>query len=254
GGLVGTYEVTDLDGDLSLMPRDMRWLGFGADGRYDILTEGSLGVRSANRGLFQAEDGRVFLSIQSGVATLFSYTIDGDTLTLDSGVGKITATASDAMPAATEWVTPIEVDHRIVLGPYSSDLDATDLAWDGSALWYGNGYTDRGQLVRYDFDAEAELSALDVGISAWGLAWDGANLWGSSNGNPSVYKVNMGNGATLVTSAPMGAWIPGIAWDGTHLWAVSNNERTLYEYDPAADDVVGMTELGILQANPGGLE
>jgi len=164
--------------------------------------------------------------------------------------GALTGNVDDAMVAAEVWVVPIQVLDEVSLGDQSI-VPATDLAFDGTYIWYGNAYSARNQLVRYNFSSKSEVGSLPVSVSAWGLGWDGTNLWASSNGYDTVQKIDMTSGNTLTSSVAMGAWIPGIAWDGSRIWAVSGNEQTLYEYNPATNTVVTSTPINTY---PGGLE
>jgi hypothetical protein len=243
--IAGSYEVDSIEGDLLVLPRESTWFRFKADNTYEIFTENSLGFRTVYEGVFLATDSQLLLSLQQGPVLLYNYDLDGDTVSISRPGGVATGIRNPAMPEAVDWMPPITIQERAVLGPPSSTLQPTDLAFDGTYLWYGNAYArDREQLVRYNFADKEEVSALDTNVWAWGLAWDGVNLWASSNGYDSIHQINMTTGSSSFSSAEMGSWIPGIAADGDHLWAVSSNERTLYKYTPATNTVDSSTKLG----------
>ena len=181
----------------------------------------------------------------------YNYAVSGDTLTLSRPDGQVVATRTSSAPASNVWVVPaIASGAAVSLG--GSIQDGTDLAWDGSHFWVGNGYYTH-ELQEIALDTGNATSTLPLTLYAWGLAWDGSHFWVSDDGQEKIYKID-NTGAVLETSPTMGAWVEGIAFDGTKIWAYSNNEQTLYAYVPGTSTLTDNVPMLDANAYGAGLE
>jgi hypothetical protein len=69
-------------------------------------------------------------------------------------------------------------------------------------------------------------TSFKVGQNPYGIAFDGANMWVSNNGDSTVTKLRVSDGANLGTfnvgGAPMG-----VAFDGANIWVVNSFPNTV---------------------------
>lgn len=231
--IVGTFQVnsTQISPFVEYqLPFDQHavWARFETDRTYNILHQTPLGFRSISSGAYFATDTQVIID-----SFVLNYSVDGDNLTLEHPDFVADLERSATVPTAFDWAGAVSFDQRQSVVA----TNESDLAFDGSYLWYSDAYG-TNELIQYDFVTESVISTLPTTNSAIGIGFDGANLWTSSNGQSSIYELNMTTGANMVTSTTMGPWIYGIAWDGAHLWTYANNARTVYEYDPVGDTIV----------------
>jgi hypothetical protein len=231
--LTGTWRVT---GSLLTRPDvaegggpsgELQFLQFNADNTYAFLTSRD-GFRGLDEGVFLVAGGQIDLGTE-----IYNYAIDGDDVTLSSPDRVITATLDATAPTAADWI----VMAQVVMGMDAPFDEDSDLAWDGTSLWLGNG---RASDAIYEIDPVnlTVLSTLTTNREGWGISWHDGDLWVSDNGSDSIHRLDLVTGDGVFASVEMGAWIPGIASDGDDLWCFSNNEDTIYQYDPVADAVV----------------
>ena len=250
--IYGAWSITSLTGGDVNDPEPVfvasaKFLRVENDDTFAVLNEttpnGFHGVRS---GVVSASTKQVGLD-----GRFFNYTVSGDTLTLSRPDGQIVATRTASAPASNVWVVPA-VASGAAVALDASIKDGTDLAWDGSHFWVGNGYY-TNKLQQIALDTGAVTSTQPTADYAWGLAWDGSHFWVSDDGQEKIYKID-NTGAVLETSPTMGAWVQGIAFGGTKVWAYSNNEQTLYAYVPGTTTLTDNVPMLDANAYNAGLE
>jgi hypothetical protein len=212
---------------------EARFIHLRADHTYDLLEATANGFRSIERGVFLVSGGQVNLG-----EGIYNYSVQENALTLSHPEQTIIAIRTENAPAGSEWIAPM-TSLASMVAPADDDADLT---WDGSHLWFGNGYSS-DELYRIDPEQLAVVSTLPTTRSAWGLCWHDGSLWCSDDGSDNIYELDPATGLTLSTSPDMGNWIPGIASDGQNLWCVSDNADTIYEYDASGNIVASTIEL-----------
>lgn len=219
--LVGSWKVEKglTDADYMIIEQD-RYC-------YKLFTH-QYNFRSVETDIIQVTKGQVLFD-GSG---LYNFRFSKDTLYLTSPGDSIALVKTESAPAASDWVTDINVSVTYAVPVQVS----TDIAFDEGNIWFGNGYA--GNYLYKINLLNGAFDSIPVTIYAWAVERDNNGLWVSSDGNSSIFKINKSTGVTFFTSTDMGAWIYGIAWDGQHFWCYSNNENTLYEYNPLSDHIV----------------
>lgn len=251
--LRGAFRISTLELDVDLEIEEgtpmftagARYLRIEDDDTFSVLTEhGVHAIRSRRDGVAWASERQLSLD-----GLFFNYTIEGDVLTLSRPDAQIVLERDGEAPEADTWVVPVSV----LAGPITLPEidDATDLAWDGSGFWLGNGETDTIRKIAPD--TGMVIATAPTSRSVNGIGWDGTNLWLSNNGHDTIARVDM-SGSVLSTSPDMGAWIYGIAWDGELVWAYSGNEDSLYAFAPGADTLTTTIDLEDAPISQAGLE
>jgi len=220
-GLAGTWRYVrgpDLE----------KYLVINKDRTCSILSSDVQGIRdkvdaillvTANQMMIDNSDPNVYPNI-----SIYNYQVKGDSLKLTNPQQQITLVRDKTTTASTSWIKNVLAELR-----YKAPVpEATDIAFDGSWIWYGNGYNTH---YLYSLNpANGHIDSLFIDQYAWSVEAYDNDLWVSSNGNDNVSRINKSDGSTIVNSAAMGAWIYGIARDEDYLWCYSNNEGTLYKY------------------------
>lgn len=156
--------------------------------------------------------------------SIFNYKVKGDSLKLSNPQQTLTLLKDKNGSTSTTWIKQAipELKYK---APVS---EPTDITFDGSMLWYGNGYNTH---YLYNLDpADGKTDSLLVEQYAWSVEADNDNLWVSNEGSDNATLISKSDGGIITLSAAMGAWMYGIAKDNDFLWCYSNNEETLYKY------------------------
>jgi hypothetical protein len=151
--------------------------------------------------------------------------VKGDSLKLSSPDQNIILLRDKNSTASVSWIRNAFAELR-----YKAPVpEPTDIAFDGSLIWYGNGYTSH---YLYSLNpANGKTDSLMVDQYAWSVEADSNDLWVSNDGSDNVTRISKSDGSIITASTAMGAWIYGIAADKDYLWCYSNNEGTLYKYN-----------------------
>src|SRR5262249_24998370 len=148
---------------------------------------------------------------------------------------EIRAMRNAATPSLTEWIHPATILLDAAL-PRGGD---TDLAWDGTSIWQGDGSTISNYARQIDPATLAITDSVHFSIDSYGIEWVGTDLWTTHDGTQSIYRLDPATGDVVFTSAPIGSWGAGIASDGAgHLWVDSEGPRAPLEYDITTDAVI----------------
>ncbi len=209
------------------------YLSIHDDNVFYMLHQYAYGLRSMDGGVAQVSGGTINLG-----QVVYNYAVSGDTMRLTTPSQTVVAVRSSTAPSDTQWVTTVAVLDTMT----PPVQEATDMAINGNIMWYGNGYSSHN-LYKINLTTRS-VDTLPTTEYAWAVEWDGTNIWTSSDGDDAIFKLNPTSGATISTSAAMGAWIYGIAWDGTVFWCTSNNEQSIYKYNPSTNTVASTYPLG----------
>jgi hypothetical protein len=209
----GTTLEDRLAGDYRLRAEDgggyTSWARFFAGGRYVQLLARDIGLHEIHAfgwAVEDAERGRIRIGGTGFQATLSS----GDsvlTLVSDHESDTFVYTRAAGAPDTTGWVSGIEVLEELA----APDPNPTDLAWDGTGLWYPNGVL-TGPLRRMNPDRNLQVDRiLPVDHQGMAVAVDGADFWIDDGQESRLYKVDGTSGATLLASLSFPASIRGIS-------------------------------------------
>lgn len=113
-------------------------------------------------------------------------------------------------------------------------------AADGTAWLKTGAIITAGDVANYP-DADIQpagytefTSSLSGTSTVEGVTWDGTHFWVVSNGDDSIYQVNLDGSMTgfSFSVATQETGPRGITWDGTHLWVVgASNQAHKYATD-----------------------
>jgi len=215
---------------------DIKYLNIGNDNVYAWLNEGVYGFKSVDQGVCQVTTGQINFDNRE----IRNFTLTDNLLTLSHPEEDTLVFVQDSLsPEVGEWIILLNsLQHNSA--PIQT---ATDIAFDGTNLWYGCAYAS-DNLYKLNAVNLNTVDVLPVSTSAWGIEYALGKIWTSSNGSDNIYRIDPTTGTTEFTSTEMGAWIPGIAFDGQYLWCASNNANTIYKYDFSSDNIVSQYELG----------
>jgi len=248
----GTSFEERLAGDYRLRSDDgggyVSWFRFFASGRYVQLIARDIGLHEIHGFAWVVEDaerGRILIGAGGFQATFGP----GDsvlTLVSDHENDTFVCTRAAGAPDTAGWVSGIEVLEELE----APDPNPTDLAWDGTGLWYPNGVT-AGPLRRMNPDRNLQVDrTLPVDHNGMAVAVDGADFWIDDGLESRLYKVDGATGATLLASLSFApAEIRGIsvAPDG-RVWVSAGLVRAIDAAAGAATDSVDLVH------SPDGLE
>lgn len=214
-----------------------KYLHIYPNSTYSILSADNQGIRNRSDGIILVTANQIMVDAGSneGQQTpIYNYAIKGDTLKLSKPQVFISLVKDKTAPDTTAWIKTVTAAVKIK-APIET---ATDITYDGSLIWYGNGY-DSYYIYKIN-PTNSSKDSVKVTQYAWAVEADGTNLWLSSNGSSTISKINKSTGATSATSVNMGAWIYGIAKDNNFLWCYSHNENTLYKYN-TTDNTIALS-------------
>ena len=172
-GLAGTWRFVkgfDLE----------KFLVINKDRTCSILSSDAQGIRdksdaillvTGNQLMIDNSDPNVYPNI-----SIYNYKINGDSLKLTSPEQNITLVRDKNSTASVSWIKSAVAELRYK-APVS---EATDIAFDGSLIWYGNGYTSH---YLYNLNpVNGKFDSLLVDQFAWSVEADSNNLWVSNDG------------------------------------------------------------------------
>lgn len=223
--LIGDWEVKQG------MP-GVKYLEFSSNMYCSKLKQFSFELKSKEITVYQATKGQVILN--SGYyLTLYNFSFSKDTLHLINPNEDIVAVKVLNAPKAEDWTGTITITKS-----FDAPIgELTDIGFDGTNLWSGNGYA-TDYLYKIN-PSNGNIDSIPTTQSAWAVEFATPYLWVSSDGGSQIYSVNKLNGADVSSSSNiLGPWIYGIAWDGQYFWCYSGNDQTLRKYDPVGDFVV----------------
>lgn len=244
-GLAGTWRYVR-GGDLE------KYLVINKDRTCSFLSSDAQGIRDKNDAIVLVTGNQLMIDNSDPNVypnlSIYNYKVKGDSLKLSSPQQNIALVRDKVSTASTSWIRNVVADLRYK-APVS---EATDIAFDGTLIWYGNGYITH---YLYSLDpANGKMDSLSVDQYAWSVEADGSDLWVSNDGSDNVTRISGSDGSVITASTAMGAWIYGIAKDEDYLWCYSNNEGTLYKYKIDENSVVLSTKVsgnwdGLAMAN-----
>ena len=191
--LVGNWVV------LSGLP-GTKYLSYHSDNVYYYLNQFGFGLRGMDAAVAQISGSTINIG-----QSIFNFSITGDTLLLSSPAQTIVLLHSTTAPSDSQWA----ISARILDTLTPPIQQSTDMAINGNIMWYGNTYSSH-TLYKINLTTRA-VDTLPTATYAWAVEWDGTNLWTRNDGTTTISKINPTTGATISTSAAMGAWIYGIA-------------------------------------------
>ncbi len=225
--LIGKWQVTS--GDPAV-----KYFIFNTDNTWYGLKEANYGLRSLESGVSQVTSTQINFR-----GSVYNYSITGNELRITSTTETLVCTKNDAAPETAQWVGAITKLDSLV----APNDQLTDIAANGTSLWYGNGYSNVRKLYRINTSTKssAMIPPTNVDFTEYAFAVEYANsyLWCGSNGGRNLYKIDPNTGAVLTTSLDLGPWLNGIAFDGQYLWAASSNNSAIYKYNPATNSIAG---------------
>jgi hypothetical protein len=205
-----------------------KYLVINQDRTCSILSSDAQGIRdrseailmvTGNQFMIDNSDPNVYPNIN-----IYNYKVNGDSLKLSSPEQNMILVKDKNNTASVSWIKNAVAELR-----YKAPVpEATDIAFDGSLIWYGNGY-----ISHYLYNLNplnGRFDSLLVEQYAWSVEADSNDLWVSNDGSDNITRIRKSDGSTIAASTSMGAWIYGIARDNDYLWCYSNNEGTLYKY------------------------
>jgi hypothetical protein len=229
-----------------------KYLVINKDRTSSVLSSDAQGIRDKNDAILMVTGNQLMIdnsdpNLYPNIS-IYNYKLKSDSLLLSNPGQAIKLVRLKNSTVATSWVMKVVP----VLSFRAPVSEPTDIAFDGSLIWYGNGY---GSNYLYNLDPlTGKADSLLVDQYAWSVEADSSDLWVSNDGSENVYKIRGSDGDLITASATMGAWIYGIARDKEFLWCYSNNERTLYKYSIADNLVLSDTRIsgnwdGLAMAN-----
>lgn len=225
------------------------WNRFATDGAQVGLTERDNGFRRISRESWVVEDertGRILIGSR-GYAASFS---SGDsllTLVSDHESDTIVYRREAGMPDPDDWVLEIAVVDEFE----PPDMDPTDLAWDGTGLWFPGRFTGLPLRRLNPASGLAVDRTLPVTHGGYAVAYDHGNFWVDDVLDRRLYLMDGTTGATrLATMFVSPATIRGLAVapDG-RIWIGAGYSVT--RFDPQG--AVGIDSL-VLYDSVNGLE
>lgn len=233
-GLAGTWRFVkgfDLE----------KYLVINKDRTCSILSSDAQGIRDRNDAILLVTGNQLMIDNRDPNVypniSIYNYKVNGDSLKLSGPAQNITLIRDKNSTVSVSWIKNTVAELR-----YKAPVpEPTDITFDGSLIWYGNGYNTH---YLYSLDpANGKTDSLFVDQYAWAVEADNNDLWVSNDGSDNVTRISKTDGSLIAASTAMGAWIYGIAMDGDFLWCYSNNEGTLYKYKIADNTVMLSTKL-----------
>ena len=215
---------------------EFKYLIINNDKSYYVLFEDTFGFKSQYNDIALITGSQIVIEIGNGY--LYNYSVSSSSLTLTNTEDTISLSRNNNVPDQDNWLKKI-TSLSSINAPIKR---ATDLAWDGQYIWYGNAY-ETNYLYKIN-PLTSYVDSIPTINSAWGIEFDGQYLWTSNNGYDKIFKVDPTTGSNITESVSMGAWIESIAWDGQYLWCWSDNEGTIYKYNPQSNSVVSQYNIG----------
>ena len=142
------------------------YINFNDDNTYDFLFEGDYGFRTTEAEVFLATADQVLFGW-----SVYNYSVNNDTLALWQLTDTVRAARNNSGPTVQQWISPLN-PIRIFDAPVA---EATDIAWHGDYLWYGNGYASN-YLYKIDTASGLPVDSLGTNYYAWAVEWS----WPSS--------------------------------------------------------------------------
>lgn len=232
-GLAGTWKFVR-GNDLE------RYLVINKDRTCSILSSDAQGIRDRNDAILLVTANQLMIDNSNPNVypniSIYNYVVKGDSLKLSSPDQNIILLRDKNSTASVSWIRNAVAELRYK-APVS---EPTDIAFDGSLIWYGNGYTSH---YLYSLNpANGNVDSLLVDQYAWSVEADSNDLWVSNDGSDNVTRIRKSDGSIITSSTAMGAWIYGIARDQDDLWCYSNNEATLYKYSKPENAILQSTK------------
>ncbi|HEY4787476.1 MAG TPA: hypothetical protein VIH57_15565 [Bacteroidales bacterium] len=213
-----------------------RYLQIYRNNTCSILYSDAQGLRNRSDAIVTVTNNQITIynpttSTEATSINIYNYTLKGDTLTLSQPYTRIKLALDKTAPDTSAWIKTLTAQ-SMTKAPVN---EATDITFDGTSIWYGNGYSSH---YIYKIDPHSfSTDSVMVSQYAWAVEADGNNLWLSSDGSSTISEVNKSTGNTITTSIGMGAWIYGIAKDNNFMWCYSDNEDKLYKYNTTTNTV-----------------
>ncbi len=220
---IGKYLIINKDRTCSFLSSDVQ----GIRDKNDAIL-----MVTGNQLMIDNGDPNVYPNI-----SIYNYKVNGDSLKLSNPQQTITLVKDKNSSIPATWIkeTVSELSYR---APVS---EPTDITFDGSLLWYGNGYS---SPYLHSLDpASGKTDSLLIQQYAWAVEADGNNLWVGNDGSDNATLVRRSDGSAISSSIALGSWIYGIAKDNDFLWCYSNNEETLYKYSITDNTVLLSTKI-----------
>ena len=204
------------------------------DRTYSILSSDAQGMNDRMDGILQLTNNQLTIELNTGygqLLSLYNYVMHGDSLILTKPSIRIALVKDKTAPDTTAWIKNLTIVTK-TNAPVST---LTDIAFDDTSIWYGNGYASH-YLYKIN-TTSLFVDSIPTTRYAWSVEPEGSDLWVSSDGSDKVFKISKSTGSDIFTSTSMGSWIYGIAKDNNFLWCYSGNENTLYKYNITGNTV-----------------
>jgi hypothetical protein len=215
-----------------------KYLVINTDRTCTFLSSDIQGIRDKNDAILMVTGNQLMIdhgdpNVYPNIS-IFNYKVSGDSLKLSNPLQTLTLVKDKNSSTSTSWIKQAGA----ILSYKAPVSEPTDITFDGSLLWYGNGYSTH---YLYSLNpADGKTDSLLVDLYAWAVEADSNGFWVSNDGSDIATLIRKSDGSTVTSSAAMGAWIYGIAKDNDYLWCYSNNEETLYKYK-IADNTVSLS-------------
>jgi hypothetical protein len=197
---------------------------------FSILSSDNQGIRDRVDGILLVTNNQMVIEKENAVS-IFNYKLNGNNLTLSQPSQNITLSLDKTAPDTTAWIKELSIAAR-TKAPIS---ETTDITYDGSLIWYGNGYSS-DYLYKIN-PTNFSKDSVKITQYAFAVEADGNDLWVSNDGGSTISRINKATGTTINSSTSLGSWIYGIAKDNNYLWCYSHNEEKLYKYNITSNTV-----------------
>lgn len=213
-----------------------KYVYFNTNNTVDILRETTENFRGKFSPNFSISANEVIIEETGGQGAdgIFSYTIEGNLLTLSSGSREIVLQRIDNGPELSDWIKELSV-LSVGSAPWEGEVDIA-FTYDKTRIVYGKS-SSSGHIALIDPETFEEVGQIETTRSARAVEIEKFNapsryVFQSDNGSDQFYGYTESSNTLSFTSLEIGSWIRGLASvDGVTIWVSSNNESSLYLYN-----------------------
>lgn len=224
-----------------------KYIHINTDNTMNILSEDSLGFKSDRSEIVTVSDDQITMSAsgEGGGFIIYNYTLEEDTLTLESATGNtIELIRNNNIPEVSDWLEELTI---LSEGPAPWEA-SVDIAYNGTHIVYGNGYESEtiGFVNPDNFNLDGEITTTH---SAFAVEVEKNNasdryIFQGHNGHDEFYAYTENTNTFVFKSPELGAWVLGLASiDDENIWVSSGNERQLYHYNYNNQEIVQTIDL-----------
>jgi YVTN family beta-propeller protein len=178
---------------------------------------------------------------------------NGSLLRLDRATGAVKATVAIQGGAyamifdgTSIWVSSTSYDTVQKIDRSTNTVTATipvpgvprALASDGTGIWV-TGQT-ANSVSKIDAATNSLLFTIPLPGESWGIVFDGSAVWVTSGNN----LVEIGPGASVIATVPVGYSPVAAASDGTYIWVANYGADTVSKVDPVSATVTQTISVG----------